>query len=629
MSLRTRLLLGLSVPVVLFGAAVFAVQQLILAPGFETLERETAARNLSRARYAIEKEVETLGNFCHDWSAWDDTYEFMADGNADYVAQNLIPETFANGNFDLCWIVALDGRVLFAEARDPLTNEPIEVRDFPRDAFPAVHRLLASRSLDESVDGLLQTSVGPMIVSCWPVSDSLQQAPMRGWLLMGRLVNAPRVAALAEQTHVDFRLLPAAGGLEPLDEDALLRLRAGATEVHAGRDEATRLAWCSLPAVTGDDAFLLAIEWPRDITLHGRNVLRFANLSLLAAAAITLLALAVLLQSIVVRPLAALTAHAVRVGRGDDLGVRLDSRRSDELGVLAREFDAMVAKLATSQEDLVDSARKGGRAEVASAVLHNVGNVLNSVTVSAAELRRRIEGGVLADLVRLQPLLAEHATDLPAWMERDARGRQLPALLGALAGEASTERAALLAETQNLGEGLSHVSDLVRAQQTHAGSVSPQQRVDLPEQVDCALRLSDDGVAGPPIEVVREFDEVPELLLPRHRLLEILVNLMRNARQSLRAASVEARRLAVRVVAQTGFVRVEVSDNGLGIAPEDIPRVFQQRFTTKPGGQGIGLHASANAALEMGGSLTARSEGPGRGATFVLDLPLRLPERRA
>jgi sensor domain CHASE-containing protein len=620
MSLRARLLLGLAVPVV-----IFAVNQLILAPGFAELEEQTTSRNLSRARHAVEKDLESLGKFCHDWAAWDDTYQFLEDHNEEYVADNLIAETFANGNFDLCWIIEPDGTVAFAEVYDPATGELLELPEFPRAAFPLDHPLLASRDIERPVNGMLATSFAPMLASCWPVTDSLQEAPMGGWLLFGKFLGPDHLAELAEQTRVPLALLDTTRDVPEGEVAALDRLRSGESEVQIDASRSTRRAWCLLPDLLGRPVLLLRIEWPREISLHGEGVLRFALFSLLGAAVLTLGVAGWLLQRSVVRPLTELTEHAVRVGRSDDLSARIESRRGDELGVLAREFDSMMGKLATSRAELMESARLGGRAEVATSVLHNVGNVLNSVTVSAAGLQKGLSGGALAELERLEPLLASHSADLAAWMQSDPRGKHLPGYLAALAAQARTERAALAAEASTLDEGLQHVSVLVRAQEQHAGATGPAERLDLPGQVESALRLSDDAQAGPPIEVRREFEAVPPVHLPRHRLLEILVNLLRNARESLHAAPDGARRLVVRVVNGSGLVRIEVCDNGVGIAPENLARVFQPRYSTKAGGQGLGLHASANAARELGGSLSAHSEGPGRGATFVLELPLREP----
>jgi two-component system, NtrC family, sensor kinase len=622
-SLRSRLLIGLTTIVLAYGATVVAVQMLILGPSFESLERETVSRNLSRTLEAIAKDEQTLEKFCHDWAAWDDCYRYVQDGNQDFVHQNLEVTTFSNGNFDLVWFVAKDGRVIFGQARDALHDwAPLPMADFPAERFPLDSPLLVSKDIKHAVTGLMGTTHGPMIVSSWPVTDSLQQSAAPGWLIMGRFLDAGHVEELSSQTRVPIAVQSLGTPLADDDERALHRLVCGESDVQETAGDELRHAWATLPDLAGHPVALLRIDWPRDITRHGARALRFALFSLLAGCVLIIAAAALMLQRAVIRPLLELTRHAVRVGSGGDLGARLGSTRPDELGVLAREFDAMVGQLAASRTRMVDDARQGGRAEVATAVLHNVGNVLNSVNVSRAVIDRELRDGVLAELEQLETTLAGHEHDLAAWMQADERGRLLPPYLLALVRQARTERAALAVETGRLSEGLEHISALVAAQQRHATGPRAVERVSLTRQVESALALSDDGPTGPPIEVRREFEDVPDILVPRHRLLEVLVNLLRNARQSLRETPQQARRLVVRVVRRADRVRVEVVDNGLGIAQENLTRIFQQRFTTRRDGHGIGLHSAANAAREMGGSLSVHSDGPGTGATFVLELPL-------
>lgn len=623
MSLRSRLLLALTSIVLAYGATIVAVQTFIVAPSFEDLEQQTTARNLSRAVQALANDQQTLEKFCHDWAAWDDCFRFVQDHDPDFVHQNLELTTFSNGNFDLAWIVDLEHRVIFGQVRDPEREwAPLQLREYPAERFPADSPLVAPRAIDSPVTGIQRTGHGPMLVSSWPITDSLQQQAPQGWLIMGKFLNASHLAGLAEQTRVPITVMALDAPLPDSDARALRALVSGEKQVQECADENLRQAWTTLPGLDGGLVGLLRIDWTRDITRQGSRVLRFALVSLLAGCLLIIAAAALMLQRGVIRPLTELTQHAVRVGQGGGLAARLDSPRPDELGVLAREFDRMVGLLEASRAELVEAARLGGRAEVARSVLHNVGNVLNSVNASRAVVDRELREGVLADLDRLQPALAEHEHDLGAWMQSDPRGRHLPGFLLALARKAGQDRTVLAAETQRLSEGLEHVSALIAAQQRHAEGPQPTERISLVRQVECALALSDEGGAGPPIEVQREFADVPELLLPRHRLLEILVNLLRNARQSLREAPVQARRLVVRVVRRADRVRIEVADNGLGIAAEHLARIFQQHFTTKRDGHGIGLHSAANAARELGGSLSAHSDGPGTGATFVLEFPL-------
>ena len=119
-------------------------------------------------------------------------------------------------------------------------------------------------------------------------------------------------------------------------------------------------------------------------------------------------------------------------------------------------------------------------------------------------------------------------------------------------------------------------------------------------------------------------DDVGEFLThdPKGKQVPAFLEALNNAKQALDARP-ESRRLTLRIASsEGGRVRVEVEDNGTGIARENLTRIFQHGFTTKKTGHGFGLHSGANTAWEMGGSLQVHSDGPGTGATFILELPL-------
>ncbi len=124
---------------------------------------------------------------------------------------------------------------------------------------------------------------------------------------------------------------------------------------------------------------------------------------------------------------------------------------------------------------------------------------------------------------------------------------------------------------------------------------------------------------------------MPPILVDRHKLLQILVNLLSNARHALMESGREDKVLTLRIEpgARQDRLRIAVSDNGVGIPAENLHRLFSQGFTTKKSGHGFGLHISALAAAEMGGTLTCESAGSGHGATFSLELPVRGREESA
>ena len=275
---------------------------------------------------------------------------------------------------------------------------------------------------------------------------------------------------------------------------------------------------------------------------------------------------------------------------------------------------------------LLDTSRHAGMAEVATGVLHNVGNVLNSVNTSAGVIGNKVRGSKADGLARAVKLMDEHAGDLGTFITHDERGKHLPRFLAALAETLAGEQTVVLDELKLLTENLEHIKTIVSTQQSYAGAFGLVETVVLDDLLEDALRLNKSSFERHCIEVKREYAELPPVEIEKQKLLQVLINLVRNAKHALVERGGEGRRLTLRTsAAGDDRVRIEVIDNGVGIPTENLTRVFAHGFTTKQakGGRGFGLHHGALAATEMGGSLVAYSDGPGQGATFTLDIPLQ------
>jgi PAS domain S-box-containing protein len=280
------------------------------------------------------------------------------------------------------------------------------------------------------------------------------------------------------------------------------------------------------------------------------------------------------------------------------------------------------ARLSELHRSLLDVSRQAGMAEVATGVLHNVGNTLNSVNVSAGLVAERLRNLRVGSLSKATELLWAHAGNPGRFLSEDPKGQQLPAYLKALAEQFSQERDGLLTEVRTLGECVEHIKSIVSMQQEHARSAGVLEQVPVPQLLNDALRLHAVSFERLGIQVRTDYAEVPPVLVDRHKLLQILLNLLSNARHALLDSGRADKQLTLRVLPAAGErLRIEVKDNGVGVAPEHQGRIFTQGFTTKKGGHGFGLHSSALAALELKGSLTCTSEGRGQGATFTIELP--------
>ncbi len=624
MRLSTKLGLSVAVVVVLYSALHAAVQRGVVYPSFEALETRRAAEDLRRVQETLASEVEHVDSLCHEWARSPDVQLFVEGLSPRFAEDNLTQRALEGAELFLVYVADRDGRVRAREFRssEPGAAEP-EIADCPPHWRSPTHPLQALRDPRARVAGLLGASCGALLFSSRPIlADDERHTPL-GTLLVARLLDDAYMRQIARQTRLVFSAQILRGAsLAPAEERAIAQLCRDGDVVTQEEDE-TQLACFGLARdYRGEPLALLRTSSSREISSEGRRALGFALGSTLAASALVLTVIVLVLQRQVVAPLGRLAAHAVRLGKDGDLAARLSDERDDEIGVLSREIDSMVEKLAESRARLVRTAHLAGMSEVATEVLHNVGNVLNSANVAAEQVELQVAQSRSGDVSRIARLLEEHEHDLAEYLTRDERGRALPTFLGLLASTLESERTRLRTECRSLSASLDHMRELVMQQQAHASGSTVREPVSLCDQVELALRIGQDEGDGA-IEIVRRFDaDLPPVAVSKHRLLQVLVNLLKNARQSVRAASAGEKRIEI-VLARTGSgVRVEVRDNGVGIAPEHLTRIFAHGFTTKSGGHGFGLHSAANAAREMGGSLVARSEGAGRGATFVLEIPV-------
>ncbi|MFY0580956.1 sensor histidine kinase [Cystobacter fuscus] len=376
--------------------------------------------------------------------------------------------------------------------------------------------------------------------------------------------------------------------------------------------------------------------------LAARYVLLLGILSLL----LELTIMYRVLRQQITQPLHAFIQATDKVATGD-FEVALDTERRDELGQLAQAFRLMAdevkrREVALRQANegleqrveertrelkdvhlqLVQTARRAGMAEIATNVLHNVGNVLNSVYTSAQMAKERVGGMRLEHVGRVAHLIQEHQEDLSTFLTQDGRGRNLMPFLDKLGQSPVEDRQEVVSLLDDVGRYTEHIGDIVKVQQNYARIPRVHEQVSLPELLEDALRINFAGLKRHQVKVQRDITPLPPVMTDKHKTLMILVNLVSNAKYAMEAVAPSERLLTVRLEQVAGRVRISIHDNGMGIAPEMLTRIFQYGFTTREEGHGFGLHSSAIAAREeLGGCLTVHSDGPGRGATFTLELP--------
>ncbi|WP_458127858.1 DAHL domain-containing protein [Pseudomonas sp. Z2-11] len=315
---------------------------------------------------------------------------------------------------------------------------------------------------------------------------------------------------------------------------------------------------------------------------------------------------------------------AVRLVRSSSLINQINHELQTSNDKLEQRVEERTRELKEAERELVDAARMAGMAEIATNVLHNVGNVLNSVNISAELVTRKLKNSKTQGLGKAVRMMNEHATDLGQFITEDEKGKLLPRYFNELVDSIATEQGLLIEELAQLTKSIDHIKEIVTTQQTYAGAARLIEPLNVADLFEDALRMNSGALSRHQVTVIKDYQHIPMIMGDKHRLLLILINLISNAKAAM--SNVEPPRemtLGVRIVDQTTLC-VSVRDRGEGIAPENQARIFNHGFTTRKDGHGFGLHSCALAAVEMNGRLQVQSDGPGQGALFTLEIPLEL-----
>jgi len=228
-------------------------------------------------------------------------------------------------------------------------------------------------------------------------------------------------------------------------------------------------------------------------------------------------------------------------------------------------------------------------------------------------------------LCKVVAMLREHEADLGQFMEHDGKGREIVAYLDKLSQAIALEQKDVLTEIEALSSNVEHVKEIVNAQQSYATAAALVESLNVRNLIEDALRINLISLGRHQVSVVRNYGDTHLIYGDKHKVLQVLVNLITNAKQAMSNSEIKTLTLSTET-GPGGGVRLSIRDTGCGIAPENITRIFSHGFTTKKGGHGFGLHSSILAAKEMKGTLTVHSDGPGLGATFILELPSAIPQ---
>ena len=581
MNIRSKVIALVATLFVILGVVELYVDKHILQPSFAQLERDDAYTAIRRVTSAMELRLKGLGVSAAGWGNWSETYRFVLDHDTEFLKTNLSDTTLKALDVNLMLIIDLDGNFALKESFDPNTHRSLPVDLLASDRLPADFPWRDNIRQGRAALGLLRTNLGVMMIAGAPILDGNEGGPVHGMVILGRLLSPGEVAQIGSQA-----------------QEAVAMLDNG-DDMHADRlfetQNVTQVSR-SFADIHGQPAMTLRVDVPRRITARGRSAVAYASGYMIGAAVLVLSLLLVMLHRTVLAPLARVTRHAVAIGEGTDLTARLQIEARDEIGVLARELDRMVERIAESREQMVTHVRE---LEVAALETVRAKEVAESANRAKSEFLANMSHELrtpMNGVLGLADLLLETRLDA---VQRD------------YAQTIQDSGAALLAI----------INDILDFSKVEAGKIELEHtEINVRDTFEDVARLVSIQAHEKGLELTAEIDPSTPAVVKGDggRFRQILLNLAGNAVKFTVKGEVA---LAIRVIdGEPGstLIRCDIRDTGIGIPADRLSRLFapftqvDSSTTRRFGGTGLGLSISQRLATLMGGEIGIESiEGMG------------------
>lgn len=620
MTIRTKTLAVIAFSLIISVLVNFLILYKLVWPSFVDLEHKETIRNIERIRESIQTEIDDVSSGLWDYSSWDDTYAFAKNRNPQFPEIYLATDPLINMRMDLIELYDAGGERIFHIVFDR-DNERTMQASWSLRSLDAQEMLFDHAEPESSISGIVQTPRGPLLIASRPIVKTSGEGPIAGTFFFGRFLDDRLVATLRRKIKVDFHVLDLAAVEAPQELSALKSLQeSGESTVIEEASDHDLTAYSLLEDYQGRPILLIKANIARDVTAIGRRSLLASLAGVVLAGVVIMAVTGILLQWLLIGPLVNLTTHVVQIGRSGVLSRRLGHDRRDEIGILSREFDKMLASLEEARDRLLESSYQTGIAEMASGVLHNLRNQLTPLNMRVDRMREALAPSSDG---KLDLALRELGSDAAA----PDRKTKLLQYLALRFSKAAEEQCRLREELSNVSKDLGCVDSVLRELDRFSRAHMELEDLSLVSVVDRTVSALP---TFPNVRITYEID--PNLqVLPAVRsasfvLSHVLNNLFMNAVEAIVAAGRTEGRIivagGVKQVDSRTYVDLQIQDNGCGIPQENLGKIFTRGFSTKNKQSGAGLHWSANRMLAMHGKIHAESAGTDQGATFHVLLPL-------
>ena len=596
------------------------IQRQVIMPSFLDLEESTATRNSERVVQAIDRELDAVSPSVSDWAYWTDTYEYAQGEYPEYIDDNFTDISVTLGGMDMNFFALYDvnGDALWVRGWDIENEEVIDLGELSGDRLDLSHPLFQLPELDSVVKGILPTSVAPLLVVSKSILTNDKKGPAVGTLVMGRFLDNAAFEKLSEQTRIDVTVKVPEGG------DVEWGSIRGAGLLHSSmstvKSETQWLMSTALGDLYGVPQLTIEVATPRDITARGASAVNLALLSLAATGLFTMVVMWFALQRVLLKPISKLTKYTVAVGEDENLVRRLHFDRQDEVGTLAHGLDEMVDKLQEARRAVIEQSYRSGISEMASGVLHNIGNAITPLNVRLVTVGQELRAAPSNDMQQASTELADPATS----PERRADLQKFVELVGMDMANSMSKASEEIAKAV---QQVNTVQEILVDQERASRAERVIESINIDELIRTSVSTLSEGMqSGLRLVVEPSVAEGGSVKGSQAALKQVVANVLVNAAESIETSGSDLGSLVITAALEEiegqGMMHLRFVDTGTGIPRDSLNQLFIRGFSTKNReGSGHGLHWSANTLKSLGGWMSAESSGPGKGACFHIYLP--------
>ena len=358
MTLRRKTLLAVALTLLALLAMLYALTSSVLLSGFARVEEQGTRQVVKGVLNVQSQTVAQFNERFADWSAWDDLYAFVQDGNAAFVKSNLTAGSLQTLNIQFIALVRRDGKIIFATGYDPGLRRKRPIPPELRNCLARGNSLLDHRDINSSRAGILLVAGRPMMLCARPIVTSERQGPIRGTLLVGRTLDVAQVEQLSRVTPLRLSMPPISAP-RPIDVpplEAFAVASSAAPQILVRPLDASMVAgYALLSDIYGRPALLLRVLTARTFHEQGQRTLRYLLGAVLVAGGAFSIVTLLLVEKMVLRRLSGLSRDVDEISRGGDISARVSARGRDELASLSKGINQMLGALQESQARLSES----------------------------------------------------------------------------------------------------------------------------------------------------------------------------------------------------------------------------------------------------------------------------------